>query len=408
MPPRRNPVPSYLLHKASGRAYCNIRRADGTREQVYLGVYDSPESRAEYARVIAGHTPPVPPDTANPVVAQPGPLAVGELVVRFLEHARGYYRRADGTQTREVGEFTMALRPVRHLFGDLAATDFGPRALRAVRELMVSGYTHPDYGTQPALSRGVVNQRVGRVVRAFRWAASEELVPVAVYQGLATVPGLKAGRSAATETEPVQPVEWAIVEKTVAHLNAVVKAMVLFAWHTGARPGEVCGIRADEIDRSGPVWYYRPSGHKMAYRGKARVVAIGKQAQAILAPFLGRPGYLFSPRDAVDLRNAAKRAARKTRVQPSQQYRRKPNPKRKPGTRYQPAQMGTAIKRAAKAAGVAPWHPNQLRHAFATRVRAAFGLEAAQVVLGHSNANITQTYAERDQSLAGRVAGTIG
>lgn len=42
------------------------------------------------------------------------------------------------------------------------------------------------------------------------------------------------------------------------------------------------------------------------------------------------------------------------------------------------------------------WSPNQLRHTAATEIRAAFGLKAAQVVLGHSNAITTEIYAEAD------------
>jgi site-specific recombinase XerC len=56
----------------------------------------------------------------------------------------------------------------------------------------------------------------------------------------------------------------------------------------------------------------------------------------------------------------------------------------------------------------AVWHPNQLRHSFATRVRKGYGLEAARVLLGHSRADGTQAYAERDQQLAATVAAKIG
>ena len=49
------------------------------------------------------------------------------------------------------------------------------------------------------------------------------------------------------------------------------------------------------------------------------------------------------------------------------------------------------------------WHPNQLRHTVGTEIRARHGLEAAQVVLGHSNAKITEVYAERDLGLAREV-----
>ena len=54
------------------------------------------------------------------------------------------------------------------------------------------------------------------------------------------------------------------------------------------------------------------------------------------------------------------------------------------------------------------WHPNQLRHSLGTEVRQRFGLEAAQVVLGHSKADVTQVYAERDQRLAVQVARQVG
>jgi site-specific recombinase XerC len=54
------------------------------------------------------------------------------------------------------------------------------------------------------------------------------------------------------------------------------------------------------------------------------------------------------------------------------------------------------------------WHPNQRRHSFATRVRKEHGLEAAQVMLGHSHADVTQVHAERDQQLAATVAAKIG
>ena len=54
------------------------------------------------------------------------------------------------------------------------------------------------------------------------------------------------------------------------------------------------------------------------------------------------------------------------------------------------------------------WYPNQIRHTFATEARRLFGLEGAQVALGHSKADTTQIYAERDQALSAKVASQIG
>ena len=59
-------------------------------------------------------------------------------------------------------------------------------------------------------------------------------------------------------------------------------------------------------------------------------------------------------------------------------------------------------------AGMPHWHPNQLRHTFATEVRRTHGLEVALAALGHSKADMTQIYAERDAALAAKVAAEIG
>ena len=54
------------------------------------------------------------------------------------------------------------------------------------------------------------------------------------------------------------------------------------------------------------------------------------------------------------------------------------------------------------------WSPNQLRHTRGTEIRKQFGLEAAQVILGHSAANVTEIYAERDAEKARNVARKSG
>ena len=54
------------------------------------------------------------------------------------------------------------------------------------------------------------------------------------------------------------------------------------------------------------------------------------------------------------------------------------------------------------------WFPYQLRHSVATLVRKQQGLEAAQVLLGHARANVTETYAKRDEALAAKVVAELG
>lgn len=68
-----------------------------------------------------------------------------------------------------------------------------------------------------------------------------------------------------------------------------------------------------------------------------------------------------------------------------------------------------AVKRACRKAKLASyWTPNRLRHSAATKIRDKFGLEAAQVALGHTNAKVTEVYAERNSALARRVAAEVG
>ena len=90
-----------------------------------------------------------------------------------------------------------------------------------------------------------------------------------------------------------------MVNATLPYLTPTVRAMVELQRATGMRPGEVRYMTPAEIDRSGPVWVYRPRSHKTAYRGRVRFVWLGPRGQAILAPLLDvgpdSDNPLFSP-----------------------------------------------------------------------------------------------------------------
>ena len=75
---------------------------------------------------------------------------------------------------------------------------------------------------------------------------------------------------------------------------------------------------------------------------------------------------------------------------------------------YNAASLRIAIRRTCLVAHIPPWSANQLRHALATIIRAQFGLEAAQVTLGHASASVTEIYAERDLKKAVEVAKQLG
>jgi len=69
-----------------------------------------------------------------------------------------------------------------------------------------------------------------------------------------------------------------------------------------------------------------------------------------------------------------------------------------------------AIRRACEAAGVALWTPHQLRHAFATRARAAAegSLDAIAAAMGHADVSTTQIYAKLRREAAEALIREVG
>jgi len=101
MPKLIHALPKYSLHRPSGQA--KVRHNGRT---IYLGKFGTPESKAAYARFIANlpKQEAVAIFTATPRPAteegEPRtPLLVGEIVLRFFNHAREYYVR-DGADWR--------------------------------------------------------------------------------------------------------------------------------------------------------------------------------------------------------------------------------------------------------------------------------------------------------------------
>jgi integrase len=412
---REQRIPTYRRHKQSGQAIVTLSDGLGGRRDVMLGKFGTAASRAEYARVIAEweasgrHLPQA--------VATVADLTVNEVAARFWPHAEQHYRHPDGRTTNELDDFKYSLRPLKHVYGHTAARDFGPLALKAVRQKMIDGYEHPKYGPQRPLCRGVVNQRVGRIRRMFKWAVENELVPPSVLLGLQAVRGLQRGRTQARETEPVKPVPETFVEAILPHVRPPVAAMVRLQMLTGMRPGEVVIMRAIDLDMTGKVWLYRPGSdqgahgvHKTAHRGHDRIIPIGPRGQEIIRQWLKPDLYanLFSPRETMDALRLKQRQERRTKVQPSQMNRRKRNPRRKPGDRYRVGSYAVAIARACEKAGVPHFHPHQIRHTKATEIRREAGLDAARAVLGHRSPKITEVYAELDVNKATEVMEKLG
>lgn len=117
-----------------------------------------------------------------------------EVLLAHLAHAEQHDRRAGGSMTHEVDEYQLISRCGRELYGTTPPAGFGPPALQAVRQKFIA----------VGWCRSLINQRIGRVKRVFKWAASEQLIPVAVRQALSTVRGWQKGRSQVRVYRPPQ------------------------------------------------------------------------------------------------------------------------------------------------------------------------------------------------------------
>ena len=162
--------------------------------------------------------------------------------------------------------------------------------------------------------------------------------------------------------------------------------MVELQRYSGMRPGEVVELRPCDITRRiDGVWIYRPRRYKTEHHELDRVVFLGPKAQDILSPWLDRgpDEPCFSPREAVEWLMQKKRQQRKSKVPPSQRDRRRPGAQR-PAAKYTEEIYRKSIQYACRKAKVPLWAPNQIRHSVGTIVRERFGLEAAQVTLGHA------------------------
>ncbi len=212
------------------------------------------------------------------------------LASAFMVHAEIHYRK-DGEPTGESENVRLALRKLCEMYGKLPVDQFGPKLLKSVQQAMIDD----------GLARSTINGRINRIRRVFKWGVSEQLVPESVFRSLQTVPGLQAGRTAARESAPVQPVPELRFLAVQPFVSRPIWGLIQFMLLTGARPGEAVRLRCCDIEAESDVWVYRPDKHKTQHHGRSRVVMIGPKTQSLLAEFGGRDtGYVFKPQDAID------------------------------------------------------------------------------------------------------------
>jgi len=357
---KKGELPRYRLHKQSGQAVVSLPLGGGKYRDVLLGPFDTEESKREYTRVInewlaAGMLAPPKPVAGTGIPD----LSVAEVCLRFWKHAEDYYRLVDGSPSGEIDNYQYAHEFLVEVYGPTPVSEFGPLKLKAVRRTMIDAYRYHVRFTKgdrtwdkwvgrkrfryfdghegrseaewkkawlpvellqkkKAICRKEINRRVELIRRMFRWAVSEELVSSSVYQALMAVKGLRRGHPGTYEMPKVKPVPHAHVEAVLPFLCPQVAAMVQLQPLIGARETEICLMRSRDIDRSGPVWWYKIDPNEAPRHGQpvnlhktahvegadgaatVKLLPIGPKAQTILRPWLreNEDDYLFQPREA--------------------------------------------------------------------------------------------------------------
>lgn len=417
-------IPDLRLHRPTGQGVVRLVNPRGGRRDYYLGKFGSEECKQKYQQVLArwianGRELP----TISVPVAGELPTTVRQLTERFLEWARTYYRRPDGTPSGEIKTLARACVFLNERHGNLDPQDFTPNKLRELRDQLVDrrfgvakdAAGREIEGTGKSLSRNYINNVVRRIRQMFKWCESRELVSSSCYHRLASVGSLKAGRSNARETRGLAPVTEQQVRATVPRLSRQVAALVWFCWYTGARMGEAVQLATRCIDMKKAVWLFMPPQHKNMHRGKDRVIPIGKDAQAAIRPFMQvvPDRRWFRPCDVMAEHNAERMPdlngkSLATRIAKNAR-RRKVEPGWAPGEEYTTNAVQIAIRRACVQGGVPIWTPHMLRHAALTRIREERGLEAAAAIGGHWTLDVTQLYTKAaQQKLAVEVMRDMG
>jgi integrase len=393
------------IRQKKGRAVVVVPTRTGRRKEIALGPWQSKEANTAYANVLKTLA-------ANegrwPDAAPPTPLnerTITEVALAFVQQRLPQYR----AESKEPYEFQHIVIPLLVAqFGPLPAIEFTPKRLKLLRETFIA----------KSWCRTTINRQITRVKTIFKWAAEEELVPGTVHHALTAVRCLPPLTPNVKEPLGRPPAFAGDVAAVLPHLEPTIAIMLQVQWLTGCRSGEIRIMRLQDLDRSNSAsWLYHPGSqagkygqHKNAWRGQTRTIVMGPQAIALLSPLLVGllpTDYLFSPQRDKDARCERKRSQRKSKVQPSQNNRKQPHPKKVPSEFYSRGTYAGHIRRACAKVGI-KFTPYSLRHGRKMDLESRFSAETARAQLGQKSIQSTTHYGHLDLSTAAKAMREVG
>lgn len=444
-------IPKLCKHKASGRGVVRIAGRD-----VYLGKYGTRECKAEYDRVIAQWLAEGRPTTSTP---EADAITVDELIAAWWPVLERRYSGPRSAAT--LVKHREALRVLHDLFGRELALDFGPKKLtkyrdallgagrlcrketnrrvQMVRRLIEWGVSEELLPPEAAHALSCVKHLVrgdggrdSRKIKAVPWEDVEPILPhvsreVAALIRLQWHCGARSGELVGIRPADIDRSDdvWRCVlerHKTEHHDR---ERVILF----GPRAQEVLRPFLDRVpmpDSDEPLFSPRAAeAERSVARRDARrspLTPSQRKRKRKRAPRVA-PGELYDPASyrraierGIDAANADRLREAMAAAVPecAERIERIPVSKlisKKHETTVDPERLlracdgdidarDRALEVCKDVKLIGRWHPHQLRHACATRLRRELGIEAARVVLGHSSALVTEVYAEIDRANA--------
>ena len=405
-------------------AKCTIT-IDGVKHVESLGRWNSPESYEKYARlryeVDSGNYSSIPECASQK-------LTLENIYLDFLQKAelRG--------KTSDYHRAKIAVRYAIEAVPDLPIAELSLRTLSKLKAHLcaIAGETREtERGiyksgkqkgkkkiviTKKPWSRQYVNKILAKWKEIIHFGINQGYIPPEIWTAIKDFPLVKENDSTAPPTLPSRTaVDDRTIDYTISKLPPTIGDFVRILRGSGSRPSEICSMQVkDLISLDSGLILYAPSKHKTAHRKQPRYIAFSQSESRIIeARIKGKnpENYVFSPRDLMLERYVEKRQNRKTKVQPSQQKR---DNKRKT-TRlenfkeyFTSGSIGRALKNAImnfnktvpESEQIPLWTLYQVRHSAFTANSAAYGVEYAAKIAGHTSPDMARVYDHSARQIA--------
>ena len=273
-------------------------------------------------------------------------MFLGDLRSSYLDYARERYVRSDGSATGQAVNLFLCLRS---LPACICVQTFGPSELMTYRDGLVAR----------GMNRRTINQWVGWVKGAMRWAVRQGHYSPLMLGSLSAVEPLRISRGCPESVRRCRPPSRVELLTVAAAAPGLVGSMLRVQYLAGMRPAEVCNMKWTELDpTSCGSMIYRPARHKLEHHGRDRQIVLTSEACSFL-PVAKSAGHVF-------------------------RHRR--------GGPYSADSYGQAVRRTCRRLGVRIWSPATVRRAAATAARRIGGAQSAKWLLGHSSTEMTERY----------------